>query len=847
MSWEEVRDAARGRWNEILPHFGVGEEFLREKKKTSCPWCGGTDRFEFKNRESTGSFWCEQCGHGDGFEFVQRAKNLPDRKDAIRTVAEHLGLSTVKPKQRSRMSVERMAKRIEECVDISPKNACGRYLKNRNLEIPDCVDIGHHPGVTYYEYEGADANGKPILNKLGVFPAMVCKITRPDGKPAGIHTTHLTESGDKAPVPSVRKLNDAWEGALIGSAIRIDEAGKRLGIGEGVETTLYIKQATKLPMWSGINASLMAQIEVPDEVEELFIFADNDVKGITEATKLAERYRTKKKVKLIIPPTAGNDWDDERTLSAKLVEKHSFFDPWDEPQKLSTLLPVPAFDIENLPQCAWEYVLDVRETIQCPLDYPAIASLITISVAVGSGVSMRPRMKAAFPVIPNLWGAVIGGASRMKSPGTGTVFSILKSLDVKERAAYNKEMGRYKGRMRSFELRAEGIKQAMRSVAKQLASRPEKQADYDLLDERLKELEEPEPPKCRRFRVKTVTTKALQALMADNPRGIFVCRDELAGLIQFLDDPRNGEDRGFWLESWNGWDDSSDDTISRKNSYSPTCATVLFGGIHPHKIKSVVKQTLKMGSDGMLARFQLLVYPDGPMWVDRDEFEDQEAKRRFATVVEMLAYTDFVEFGAVPVEGKIPYFQFTTEAGKLWSAWHKKLKTEKTPPNKEDLTLEEEHLAKYPSLCASLAVLIHLAEMADKKSQLIEHKGDGPLTEAEKRSYSQSVSLEATQKAIALCDYLEAHMRRIYALAHDARDEITSTLANAIRNGELESEFTMRVLKRTGYVDEDNEIKAFVALDRLVAAKWLRVHETNKTTKWEINPRIKNFKAESFS
>ena len=57
----------------------------------------------------------------------------------------------------------------------------------------------------------------------------------------------------------------------------------------------------------------------------------------------------------------------------------------------------------------------------------------------------------------------------------------------------------------------------------------------------------------------------------------------------------------------------------------------------------------------------------------------------------------------------------------------------------------ESHLAKYPSLVPSLALLCHLAD----------EPGGGP------------VSRSAVQRAVASAEYLETHARRLYAQALD--------------------------------------------------------------------------------
>lgn len=69
-----VRDAARGRWPEVLSQLGVRTELLTSKHGP-CPGCGGRDRFRFDDRDGDGTFICSQGGGGvlagDGIELLK--------------------------------------------------------------------------------------------------------------------------------------------------------------------------------------------------------------------------------------------------------------------------------------------------------------------------------------------------------------------------------------------------------------------------------------------------------------------------------------------------------------------------------------------------------------------------------------------------------------------------------------------------------------------------------------------------------------------------------------------------------------------------------------------------------
>ena len=88
-----VRQAATGRWPEILAHVaGISADVL-DGRHHPCPKCGGTDRFRMVDT-AAGSLLCNQCfksRNGDGFAAVQWSRGI-DFVSAAREVAGYLGI-----------------------------------------------------------------------------------------------------------------------------------------------------------------------------------------------------------------------------------------------------------------------------------------------------------------------------------------------------------------------------------------------------------------------------------------------------------------------------------------------------------------------------------------------------------------------------------------------------------------------------------------------------------------------------------------------------------------------------------------------------------------------------------
>ena len=125
----------------------------------------------------------------------------------------------------------------------------------------------------------------------------------------------------------------------------------------------------------------------------------------------------------------------------------------------------------------------------------------------------------------------------------------------------------------------------------------------------------PEAPTLRRYKTNDSTVEKLGELLRENPAGLLVLRDELVGLIATWErEGREGE-RAFFLEAWNGNQSFDTDRIGRGHISIPNLCASIFGGIQPDKLMVYLEQAAHaLANDGMLQRFQVLVYPDPRRW-----------------------------------------------------------------------------------------------------------------------------------------------------------------------------------------------------------------------------------------
>jgi putative DNA primase/helicase len=246
------------------------------------------------------------------------------------------------------------------------------------------------------------------------------------------------------------------------------------------------------------------------------------------------------------------------------------------------------------------------------------------------------------------------------------------------------------------------------------------------------------------------------------------------------------------------------------------------GGIQPGRLLDYLGGALKGGADddGLLQRFQLMVYPDvAKGWRNVDRWPDSIAKQVTWEVFQKLDALDPAAVGAEIEDGGdgVPFLRFAPEAQALFDDWRAKLEAKVRSGDKHPAL--ESHLAKYRSLVPSLALLIHLAEGAR-----------GPVGEG------------ATCKAIGWAAYLESHARRVYGIAINSAAVAGKALTQRITKGELTDGFTLRDLYRKHWEGRSEKQAVEQAVDLLLDLGWLKeeveVTGGKPKTHYRINPAL---------
>lgn len=543
------------------------------------------------------------------------------------------------------------------------------------------------------------------------------------------------------------------------------------------------------------------------------------------------------------------DYDD-LIADAEIINLQALGKP--KPKPISqTLPPVKTLSQGMLPDSLQQYVDNNAERLSTSTEYVAIPLITALASAFGTKVSIFPKLKDDWEVVPNLWGAIIGNPSTKKSPALDAGMKPLRNLTYKAKAEYEQVQKEFAAQKEINEYKNKAVKSELQKSAKDQAQQAD-DAEDKITDDDLKakaqsiieaNQADEQMPIMKRYIANDSTYQKLGELLSQTNNGLLVERDELIGLLASLNGKGTDEAKEFYLAAYNGTGSHIMDRMTRDSVFIEHHCLSVIGGIQPNKLERYLESTIKgLDNDGFIQRFQLAVYPDHIKGVKEKDIAPNKEIRQivydlFETIRKMNDW-DLINYGANEPDEyhKRPYYHFTDEAFHVFMNWYDDVKAK---AEECEHSVISEHMSKYPKTIASLALIFHLVDCIEHQDNL------------------GSVGMTALNAALAWHSMLETHMMRIYGIVTDSANIKASYLADKImrmvkRGADktdttdwIEHGFTARQLIRRGWKGLTEADDVLNALEVLVEHDWLSWQVVSSTGKggrptelYFINPRV---------
>lgn len=190
MDAEALKQAAGGRWADVLQSIGGVDPAILDSRPHPCPKCGGKDRFRaFDDFEQTGGVFCNQCfseRNGDGFSALQWLNGWTFPQ-TINRVAEFLNMTsgTAKAKTNGHANGHAKPKRlaIEQMTDVRPVQDCDREDLRGLIEAKRGITFQgiRDAGAKFCRWGGFPSVAFPAFNQRDSEPCGFL-LMRADGK-----------------------------------------------------------------------------------------------------------------------------------------------------------------------------------------------------------------------------------------------------------------------------------------------------------------------------------------------------------------------------------------------------------------------------------------------------------------------------------------------------------------------------------------------------------------------------------------------------------------------------------------------------------------------------------------
>jgi hypothetical protein len=275
----------------------------------------------------------------------------------------------------------------------------------------------------------------------------------------------------------------------------------------------------------------------------------------------------------------------------------------------STSSPIPPwrpFPTPALPPAAASLVSESARAIGCDEAFVALPLLAVLGSAIGT--TRRVELKPGWTALPIVWPVTVAESGSHKSPAADVSLDHVREREDRLHEEFLEELSAYEYEVETYE-------------KARTAWRHSKHGNDEAPPR-------PREPLQRRVLIEDATVEALVAALADNPRGLLVATDELAGQLDSFGryNGAAGSDEAFYLKAYSGRSHNVSRRTGRRTIHVRQAAVWLTGTIQPGVLARSIG--VERRESGFLARLLLASPPrrpkkwttDSVSWTTRDSF-----------------------------------------------------------------------------------------------------------------------------------------------------------------------------------------------------------------------------------
>lgn len=476
--------------------------------------------------------------------------------------------------------------------------------------------------------------------------------------------------------------------------------------------------------------------------------------------------------------------DAVRALADLQSLRHDLYDDIDLGVLDGFRRPAPPFPLELLGTRWSSWVANAAEGSGSPVDYVACGLLAVVAGTVGNAFRVSPWSSWSEPSV--LWVCLVGDPSSGKSPALDPLRTAVAQIEARWAREFSSELQNWE----EDAAIAKAVREMWDGEVKRSVKANKKPPSMPL------DAIPPPEPGLPRLRVSDATPEALAAVLASNPRGVLLVRDELAGWLGGFGRYTGAAagERALWIEAF-GARAHTIDRVKTGSLRIQHLAVSMLGTTQPARLHRLL---LSAEDDGLAARF-LWCWPE-PTPPSRPAVE--------ADVSVLETALDWLR--ELPMPNDEPTILMLAEdAADLFHTW--RIEHEDTVRSAAGMLASA--FGKADGLILRLALVLELLDAAGAKAEMPKH-----------------VSKTAVARGVALwTDYFAPMIRRTFGdAALPERDRDATTLARwiardrpAIINGR-----NLRRHVRLPGLTESTRVKA--ALEVLVEARWLEASPSRR-------------------